>query len=249
LADELAAVVRALYVEVDNLRDRMLEAARDLDGVANVDEIRAAVNRVAQVAVPEPGVRLQQPQLDTARNELGEVLAYGLLEGPCAALLPAKRVREKEIPGLPSRGLDALALRDGPPLELLVSEVKTSDEVASPPRVVGQGTTSLHAQLRSLVTDTDRLLSELNWAYKHTTPDRQQLVARAMLLHTRDELALVGVPVLVRPARCHQDSDCGIFEQAPESIAPANVRFCVVRLARELDELAQAVYETARGGI
>lgn len=45
-----------------------------------VDELNRAVESVTEAAVPAPGVRETQPHLDTTRNELGEVLAYGVLE-------------------------------------------------------------------------------------------------------------------------------------------------------------------------
>lgn len=246
LVGELAAAVRGLYVDPATLRDRLLEAARDIDDVADVDEIRAAVENVTQAAIPEASVRLAQPQLDTARNELGEVIAYAALERVHDAVVPAKRVREKEVPGLPSRGLDALALSEAEALTLLLSEVKTSDDAASPPGVVGQGASSLQAQLRAIVGSSDRVLVELNWAFKHANEEHEGLVARAILIHTRGELPLVAVPVLVRPARCHRDTDYGIFANDPGSLAPATVRFCLVRLPEELDDLAEAVYRRAR---
>jgi hypothetical protein len=246
LVEELGAAVQALYVDPAGLRDRLLEAAADIDGVADVDEIRAAIAGVADAAVPEAGVRLAQPQLDMARNELGEVIAYDVLEKVCGGVLPAKRVRQKETPTLPSRGLDALALAENGQLALLASEVKSSDDDASPPGVVGAGDSSLHAQSLSLLGSPGRLLVELNWAFKHAEADRQAIVARAILLYTRGDLPIVIVPVLVRPARCHGNRDFGIFENDPGSLAPATVQFCVVRLSDELDDLAQAVYRQAR---
>src|SRR2546426_5838212 len=78
LVAELAAVVRELYVEKAALRERMLEAAGAVDDIADITEISEAVDAVTRAAVPEPGVRSAQPQLDMARNELGEVLAYAV---------------------------------------------------------------------------------------------------------------------------------------------------------------------------
>jgi hypothetical protein len=246
LAEELAALVRELYVDQAALRERMLEAADAVGDIAEIAEITRAVEAVTTAAIPEPGVRLEQPHLDTARNELGEVIAYAVLEGPRGAVMPAKRIREKEIPQLPSRGLDALAFQPGDELRLLVAEVKTSDEEASPPRVVGQGESSLHAQTVKLVTDPARLLVELNWVFKHTTPEHELLVARAILLKTREQLPTMAVPVLVRPTRHHQDTDCCVFETDPDSVAPAMIRFSVVRVGEALENLAAQVYRLAR---
>jgi hypothetical protein len=246
LVEELAALVRDLYVDQAALRERMLEAADAVDDIADTAEIARAVDAVTTAAIPEPGVRLQQPHLDTARNELGEVIAYAVLEGPHGAVMPAKRIREKEIPQLPSRGLDALAFQAGDELRLLVAEVKTSDEETSPPRVVGDGGSSLHAQTVKLITDPARLLAELNWVFKHTAPEHELLVARAILLKTRDQLPTIAVPVLVRPAHRHRDTDCGVFETDPSSVEPAMIRFSVVRVRDDLEDLANQVYRLAR---
>jgi hypothetical protein len=98
-----------------------------------------------------------------------------------------------------------------------------------------------------LLGDPDRLLAELNWVYKHSTPEHELLVARAIFLRTRDRLPISAVPVLIRPTRCHQDSDYGVFESDPESVTPATVRFSIVRIGGEIDDLASAVYNLARG--
>lgn len=148
---------------------------------------------------------------------------------------------------LPSRGMDALAIRDEGQVVLLICEVKTSDDGASPPGVVGSGGSSLHSQVRAFVADPDRVLVELNWAFKHSQPGDEALVARAILLKTRDALPLEAVPVLVRPRGRHRDTDCGIFEDDPGSVSPATVHFCAIRLDHEIDVLANAVYELARG--
>jgi hypothetical protein len=247
LVEELAALVRDLYIDQTALRARMLEAADAVGDIADTADLNRAVEAVTRAAVPEPGVRETQPHLDTARNELGEVLAYAVLEDVHGGVMPAKRVGKKEIPELPSRGLDALAFQTGDELRLLVSEVKTSDEDASPPRVVGDGNKSLHAQTLNLLGVEDRMLTELNWVFKHCGTEHELMVARAIFLHAKNELPITAVPVLIRPTRCHQESDCGVFETDPDSLEPARVLFSVVRIGHEIDDLANAVYGLARG--
>ncbi len=164
LIAELSDDIRELYLDAEF--DRVLEqAAADLDPVSDPDAIRGLIESATQAAIPEAGRRETQPWLDVARNELAEVICYAALEELHDATVPAKRVRHKEVPGLMSRGMDALALRKdgGLPfgVRILLSETKASSSADSPPSVVGEGADSLHAQLQGAVRTPSRVTSEL----------------------------------------------------------------------------------------
>jgi hypothetical protein len=95
-------------------------------------------------------------------------------------------------------------------------------------------------------TESERLDAELNWALKHAPSEYKTLVARAILAHVAGELPVVVAPILVRPRERHGADDFGSFRDDPGQFAPANVRFCVLRIEGTLDDLAKAVYEKAR---
>jgi hypothetical protein len=249
LIAELADDVRALYLDDDF--DAVLEqAAQDLDAVSDPEAMRELVQSAAQSTIPAPAQRTTQPWLDTARNELGEVICYAALEELFAAVLPAKRVRHKEIPHLMSRGMDALGLAEDPEavhsLRLYLSETKSSSSTQSPPAVVDTGDDSLYQQLQDAVTTRTKVASELARALKYTSDAERDRVARAMILWGTGELATTVVPFLLRPADRHGANDFGAFRSDPSAFDPVHIAFCLVRIDGTIEALSQAVYQQAR---
>jgi len=185
-----------------------------------------------------------------ARNELGEVIGYVALEEIFGAVVPAKRVRHKEIPQLMSRGMDALALATDDAaahqLRIFLSETKSSSSDDSPPAVVDQTTDSLDAQLRDAVRVRTRVTAELSRALKYADDGHRKIVARAMVLWSQEALATTVAPFLLRPRDKHAAGDFGAFRADPSTYAPAEVAFCLVRIEGSIEDLASAVYEKAR---
>jgi hypothetical protein len=249
LIAELANDVRALYLDQDF--DAVLEqAARDLDAVSDPDAMRELVRSAAQSTIPEPAQRTTQPWLDTARNELAEVICYAALEELFAATVPAKRVRHKEIPQLMSRGMDALGLADDPHAEhrlrVYLSETKASSSTDSPPAVVDSTDDSLHNQLREAIQTRTKVASELSRALKYTAGSERERMARAMVLWGTGKLATTVMPFLLRPKDRQGADDFGAFRADPSAFAPAHVAFCLVRIDGTIEALSQAVYQQAR---
>ena len=243
LVGELADYVRRLYVDVDGLGSDLTEALGGLGGIADVTHLKELVDEVLGAAIPSPGANPNQPsQLRLERNELAEILAYEVALQIHAATIPATRVREKEIPGQPARGLDLLSIVDQDPKQLLVTEVKASESPASPPAVVCVSGDSLRQQTLNILGDRDRLLQELNWAHKHCDPGDRKLVASALILAASEQIQLVVAPVLVRSSASYTRSDFGCFESEPDEFAPAQVDFVILRLPGEIEELATKVY-------
>jgi hypothetical protein len=196
--------------------------------------------------VPPPGAREDRPWSDVPRNELAEVIAYLVIEKVRGALVPAKRIREKEVPGQPPRGMDLLGLQTNPTLRLLITEVKASEASQSPPSVVATGDDSLRGQLLKFIRRPERVLQELNWVYKHSASGNQLLVARAILHWVRRALPVTVVPLLVRSLDKHQPTDYGSFRDRPSEFAPARVQFEIVRVSIGISALAEQVYSRAR---
>ncbi len=249
LVDDLADQVRSLYLDEDF--DAVLQrAAGDLDSVSDPDAIAELIVSAAQSTIPEPAQRTTQPWLDTARNELGEIICYSALEELFSASLPVKRVRHKEVPQLPSRGMDALGLAADPEvahgLRLFLSETKSSADSASPPRVVDEADDSLHKQLLDAVRTRTKVTSELARALKYTSGEEQERVARATILWAKAMLATTVVPFLLRPKDQHGAGDFGAFRDDPSAFDPAQIAFCVVRIEGSIEALSQEVYRRAR---
>lgn len=251
LEDELAERVRELYIDREELRAAVEQAATGLGDVTDPTALDALVQRVTEAVVPVPEANPMQPaHLDLARNEVAEVIAYAAVEEIHGAVIPAKRIRDKEVPGQPTRGLDLLSLVVAPTLKLLVTEVKASSSASSPPGVVGSGADSLHSQIQSLVSDVDRLLRELEWSRKHCDDDGiRDAVVRAMLLLSLGDLPILAAPVLVRPVDRYATTDFGSFRLSPGDYPPALIAFCIARIAGTLEQLAKDVYTKARATV
>jgi hypothetical protein len=246
--DEVAAFVRELYGPVDDLAGLLREASADLGPVAPDDELQQVVSRVLQATIPEPGTGPEEaPHLDVARNELAEVLAYLALTEIFGTVIPAPRVKYKEVGGLPSRGLDVLGLDEQPEMTLVISEVKASSEDAEPPGVVEYGQTTLRGQLRARLDDPDGLIAELSWVLRHCNSEHKTQLARALLQQTRGRLPIRIVPFLLRPQDMAAETDFGAFRTAPASFDPATIRFLVVGVPESIEETATAGYGAARG--
>lgn len=246
LISDLAQVIRELYVEPDKLRPVLTAALNDLGPVADVVTIGEIMERVLPAAVPDPHVENpDRPWLNVARNELAEAIALVGLSDVHGTVIPAPRIRHKEIPGAPVRGRDLLGLEDDP-LTVIIGEVKASDEQASPPGVVGSGAGSMRGQFQSFLAAHDALLTELSWVMKHSPTEHRLLVAKAMTAHVAGVLGLCVAPVLVRPKDRHGVSDFGTFKDNPGQFNPARVRFSIFRIDETLNGLAKAVYSEAR---
>ncbi|MER6174195.1 Hachiman antiphage defense system protein HamA [Streptosporangium sp. NPDC001681] len=246
--DLFAETIRDLYVESDTLRITLTSALAGLDDVVDLQDIEALVSEVTEAAVPLPGQNQTKPHLDMARNEAAEVLAHLVAERLHGGLVVANRVRNKEIPGQPTRGMDLLALEESSPkqLRLVCGEVKASSSNSSPPAVVDKADDSMRNQLKRTISDHARILQELNWAHKHAKDGNKPMVARAMLLWTRKKLPVVILPVLMRTSETGQESDFGTFKSKPTEFTPAVIRFFLAKISISIEEFAERAYTKAR---
>jgi hypothetical protein len=247
LIDEVARIVAELYVDPDTLMDSLRRASADLDSVASSSELADLMGEVAAAVIPQMDLNTERVHLQTPRNEVAEILAFDVLRQIHQFLIPASRIREKEISQAPTRGLDIFALMMTPKVRAVICEVKASSSSASPPAVVGSGDDSMHAQTKKRLKDHQALLAELTWAHKHTTPSLRGEVARALILLSRkDAHPPIAAPVLVRPMDKHGVDDFGCFKDAPEEYGPAQVRFSIIRIPGSLEDFAERVYARAR---
>ncbi|MGW4168978.1 hypothetical protein ACWEGX_18835 [Streptomyces chartreusis] len=247
LIDEVARLVCELYVDPEDLITSLRSASADLDLVASENELTTLLDEVAESVIPQMNMGSRAIHLQTPRNEVAEILAYDALQELHKVVIPASRIREKEVSGQPTRGVDIFALILHPKVRAVISEVKASSDTATPPGVVGVGDDSMHAQTKKRLKDRKTLVAELNWAHKHTSDEMKVNVAKALILLSRNDAEPpVAAPVLVRPMERYRDTDFGCFKEAPEEYAPAQVRFLVLRLPSSLEDFANRVYARAR---
>ncbi|MFM9458171.1 hypothetical protein [Streptomyces europaeiscabiei] len=247
LVDEVARLVCELYVDPESLVSSLRAASADLELVASEGELSTLVDEVASSVIPQMNMQAKTLHLQTPRNEVAEILAYDALRSLHKVIIPASRIREKEVSGQPTRGIDIFALVMHPKVRAVISEVKASSDAASPPGVVGVGDDSMHAQTKKRLKDRKTLIAELNWAHKHTSSEMRIDVAKALILLSRaDAEPSVAAPVLVRPMERYKETDFGCFKESPEEYSPAQVRFLVLRIPGTLEDFADRVYARAR---
>lgn len=245
LISEVAEIVRDLYVEDAFLGPLLREAAKNLEEVCDEDAIQRVIENVVSAVVPQIDEASKQPlHLQVPRNEVAEVLALYVLEHIHGFSVPSSRVRNKEVSGQPSRGIDVLGLTPG--VALAITEVKASSASASPPSVVHSAPDSMYKETLKRLNDRQSLIAEIHWALKHAKADAKMSVAQALILHSQPNAPVPTVaPVLVRAAGTYRVSDYGDFEASPEAFGGSPVHFVIVQLPDTLESFAKAVYAKA----
>lgn len=245
LISDVAEIVRDLYIEDASLEAVLRDAAQGLETVCDGDAIFRIIDDVAAAVIPQFDKSSKQPtHLQVPRNEVAEVLALYVLEHVHGFNVPASRVRNKEVSGQPSRGIDVLGLT--PNLALALTEVKASSANTSPPSVVHSAADSMYKETLRRLNDPGSLLAEIHWALKHAKQEAKDKVAKTLILYSLPSAPTPTVaPVLVRASGTYKTNDYGQFQSTPEAFGGAPVHFVVVRLPRTLEDFAQAVYEKA----
>lgn len=245
LISEVAEIVRDLYVEDAFLESALRNAAKGLNTVCDEAAIEQVISKVATAVIPQIDEESAIPlHLQVPRNEVAEVLALYVLEHIHGFDVPASRVKNKEVSGQPSRGLDVLGLT--PNHSVAVTEVKASSSNSSPPPVVGATSDSMCRETLRRLNTPSSLIAEIYWALKHAKPGSKDSVAQTLLMYSLPGPPTATVtPVLVRPPGTYQDQDYGVFRTSPQQFGNSPVHFVVVRLQQSLEAFAKSVYARA----
>lgn len=242
---EIASFVRDLYVEDLTLREELRNAAQGLGEVCDEAELSRMISEVAEAVIPQLDRDSAQPlHLQVPRNEIAEVLALYVLEHIHGFSVPTSRIKNKEVSGQPSRGLDVLGLMETS--ALVITEVKASSSASSPPSVVHSARDSMHSESLKRLNNRKSLIAELHWALKHAKPEAKTKVATSLLLHGQPNAPIsIVAPVLVRAAETHQEADFGDFMKPSEDFGASPIKFVIVRLPSSLEDFAESVYAKA----
>lgn len=175
----------------DKVRPRVSDAeasfASDSLGIATTGMETKFLERVLQsAALPEPW-------------EVGESLAECTLRDSGVVHWPWNTVRDRRTPRASLPGADLVGFRsDGESAQLLLGQVKTSAELASPPRVM-RGSDGMQSQLSTIAMDLGVQLSVMQWLYARcNSGEMRQLYVSAIkrfLASEGADIALVGVLV------------------------------------------------------
>jgi hypothetical protein len=247
MVNRLAHNVRDAYVDVDELKSRLLTVSMDLTMfepiVFSEDEIATLVTLEVDAKLPTAAPDGRPPQLSVQRSEFAEILAGHAVIQALGANLPARRTRSKEIPDQQSRGADLLGLLDcrGTLPELLVGEVKATLDSTSPPSVV----TDMAHKLRTLLGDFRLMQQELMWLRDNADePNRQNVITLQLKHALKQPIAIRALPILVRQNA--GQNDCGCFADDDALGSPVPVTFLRVIVTGDIASLASKVYKRAR---
>jgi hypothetical protein len=240
---ELASKVRDLYVPADEIVAAFAQTFEGVEELAGEGVLQDLLDSLAEAAIPRDASSVTA--LGIARNEVGEVLALDAISVVHQYLIPAYRVKHKEIGSQPSRGIDVLALDESN--RVVICEVKVSNSAVSPPAVVGSGKLNMHDETLRRLAGDKAIRAELLWAFKHANDGAQPRLLKAMLQRRSPEpTPPVVAPVLVRTVAVQKATDFGVFRADQEPYQPSPVRFLILRLDEDLDAFGDEVYALAR---
>ena len=176
----------------DEVRPRLSDAeasfASDLRGIAMTGMEAKFVERfLRSAALPKPW-------------EIGEALAECTLRDSGVVHWPWNTVRDRRTPRSSLPGADLVGFHsNGESAQLLVGQVKTSAELASPPRVM-RGSDGMRSQLSTCAMDLGVQHSVMQWLHARcTSGEMRRLYVSAMKRFLASEGAdIVVVGVLVR---------------------------------------------------
>lgn len=197
---------------------------------------------LGETLIPEPGTG----SLSVTRSDLSEMASYLILEDEYHTQIGFKLIRDRELINAPGRGVDVIGVeeRSEENLNLVLTEVKFSDESKAPPQVVQPGNDSLKKQHEAHLKEKNKTFAKLmDCARKVRDSDVRVLYMQAALLFKEqkwDVLNLTYCSVLVRPEEKYKEEDFGYFKKKPESFDPAAIRFVILRLPGDITQILRS---------
>ena len=186
------------------------------------------------------------------RSEFGEIIAQLTLKKYFGTGIHFSRLLTKEKPLLPTRGIDLLGvenLEKGFPV-LVLGEAKVTCDGNSPPSAVRKkgDMGCLENRIPYLLSNRDAIIEELAYYIENVPHVYKDIYINisAMFFTDEESLVIIGLPFLLRDAKVFQASDVGNLMDH-NSTSKRKVRFVLVKIKEDIDELSRLVYEKARG--
>lgn len=226
--------------------------ALSLNGVEIVD-VEEVQELMAAAAVPKyvPG------NFGVVRSDLAELVLALFQEREHGCKYGYRGVRDRELVQLAGRGIDQIGVEldetdAGPGLTLVLGEAKTSSDAACPPGVVTNSKDGLSVQHLGHLHETD-VTADKVWEASRHAPDAavsQLLQLAAHWFRSGDpRLKVIASSLMVRPEeRLAVPGDFGPFHASPGDYAPAHVRFYMLVVPRDVEDVAQELAQLAAAG-
>lgn len=245
--------LETLAAEYRRLRttSRVPAQALSFEGVEMLD-VTGVEALLAGACVPQ----YRRGNFGVSRSDLAEVI-LGLVQAERYSCRYGYRsVRDRELKHLPGRGVDQIGIEgrtdgEAPGLTLVLGEAKVSTDRNCPPRVVDDADDGLRNQHLGHLADKPVTADKVIEASRNADDPEVQAALRiaALLLRSEDErLRIVASSAMVRPEGFSTPEDFGSFHSHAEDFEPADIRFLLVRLPGDIDELVEVFTSLALSG-
>lgn len=241
-----ATCIATLAGEYRNLRTQCAASISsvNVEGIGVVDTTQI-LSFLASRTIPLP----RDGPFDVIMSDMGETMAYMVLEREYSTQFGYKSVRDRELIQQPGRGIDAVGVENDDTLTLLLGEVKVSGEDRNPPQVVDKNSDSISKSLIAHIKNHDETSRKMRDIARRSRDKvvAELLFAAAMYWDEKkwSHLHIICCGVLVRPRDKYKKEDFGLLKDKPELVAPARVRFLIVCVNSDLEETASEFYRLA----
>lgn len=184
---------------------------------------------------------------DIYRSDLGELIMVSFFEKSLKSkypdeenfIIPIKNITSRENVDMPARGLDVVGYRNSEMINLLLGEVKVSEEKNSPPQVVDKSKDSLYETHTKHRTDKKYLLKKLmtitrKLSYEHSYSFLQ--IIDHIEQGEFDKFKIIYGCCLVRDSQCQKDTDFGKMKLKATEFEPNSVHFLIVSFDKSITE-------------
>ena len=188
----------------------------------------------------------QEGPLDIIRSDMGETLAYILLEQNYNTQIGYKGVQSRELIQFTGRGIDVVGVENNGILTLLLGETKVSNQDRNPPDVVDRNRDSISKTLTEHIKNHQKTSRKI-WDVirKCEDPAIKDLLSAAAIYWDEKKwsfLRIICCGILVRPVNKYSSTDFGLLKGNPDLISPAKVRFLIVCVHDDLDNFVYEFY-------
>ncbi|MBF8436537.1 hypothetical protein I0Q91_05575 [Halanaerobiaceae bacterium Z-7014] len=241
--------------EINNLANKVKKFYTDLESLSE----KLPVTGPLETVMLENLIKHRVPEwsdngidnFQVVRSEFGEIIAQLTLMDYFETEFHLNRLKRKEIPMLPTRGIDFLGIEFDNEIPVLVlGEVKVSTEKRNPPGVVHNPGDDgcLEIRIPHLLSDQEKITSELAYYLENVSADKKELYIDIFNRLTNEEstLVIIGNPFLLRDAEAYSIEDLGNLLEY-DSNEYQKVRFVIVKIAEDINKLSKKVYDMARG--
>ena len=247
LIEKFAPIVQEYYSSYKEL-EKDLDKLLDEDNGFGKEGMKKFLNDCLKASIPstdDPRPENFRPY----RSDFPEILASLCLQELFKTEIPVDGIKSRELQGSPGRGIDIVGYEtNGDKMHLILCEVKGTTSPLNPPKCVTGKEDSMDKQLLSHIMDRKKTLQRLISLYSKAPEEKKPILAKIMFLWNKgvkDKLKIFLCPFLVRESSKYKDKDYTFMKKKVKEYSPGIIRFLIVCINGDLNEISKKLYETA----